>query len=295
MKTEKMDEKIMNQFEVETVEPLLQQVMEILEKEYIEKRETWKNEFLEFVATKVLPKMKELGEREDFHPSYLSFHMLRTRLLRHEYQYSVDLYGDKWFLEEEIRLADWNVDFIFSHFEFLWKQLSRIGKRYFGKMEEAELNCIMMLVAESFNDYLVKLLRYARNELIELPLYQEVKKGDTFLIQCGEYFDFCEFVHREVIGKEEKSLKKMVLNREDEQTYPFRDFRYMDFSDVEFNEYCFQYVDFSHCLLENTTFTKCDLTGARFCHADLSTTKFIKCNLTDAYGLEDWGSINGQE
>lgn len=254
-----MNEEIMESFYEKEVMPAFLETKAKLEKEFVQKAECWQEEILNFMEKEVFP---EFDRFENGKPSYLHFHMLRTRLIKRDYRYGINLYGKDWFLKEEMRIAEFPVDFIFHYFDELWERVKKMSQRYVMQISEVDVQCIMMSLASEFNMYLVKLLRGIRNRLTTGDSYQNAPKGELFMILCGEYFDFCEFVHREVAHKDEEELKSMLLAKRQQETYHFRDFRNMDFSNECYEGYSFQYIDFRGCKMEHTVFKNCDFTGA---------------------------------
>lgn len=287
-----MNLEVMKQFYEQDVNPALSEILSQLDSEYEKNSQKWKQEFLD-VADAILKKLPQAAKTMGEPPCYLMFQLLRTEAVHRKFQYQIIIYGEQYFLEEELLLGEWNPSFVYSFYDVLWERLLLAYPKYIMKLSEADVESVMMDVLPCFEAFMVRLMCDARNEMIGLKSYQAAPKGREFMVQCGEYFEVCKPVHREVKEKEERKLLKAIQKKKDPETYKFRDYRNMDFSDYEYIRYDFIGTDFTGSRFERVHMNLVKLKWARMNDCDLTEAVFENCNMeeVDFTGAKVTGTV----
>jgi hypothetical protein len=275
-----MDRNVIEKFCEEEAYPRVEEKLIHLQEEFEFRKVEWKTQFVK-AFEQICQNVIQIQQDTAKVPCYLVFHLMRTRIVKHRYEYMVQMYEEDWYLIEGISVGTLQVDFIFRYFEEVWKELLEVSRKYVRKISEADIQYIMQEQVERFHSYVVKLLRYSILEAIQSDLYSQIIKGERFLIQAGEYYELCDYIHMEYKERDYEKIKSWLQKMERTDTYTFEDFRGIDLSNMEFQEMDFRYVDFRDSNLEGIVFQSCNLEGAKFDGCNLADAIFTECNLTD--------------
>lgn len=269
----------------EKVTPVLQEYLTMFSDDYDKNREKWKKQWIALLENQVIQALEE----RQMQMSYLHFHLLRTRLLCGDYRYAVNCYDEDWYLKEPVKLADWDVSFVYQYFQKFRERLDREYKQLDIRLCEVDVECFLMWSVKEFHAYIVKLLRYSRLSLFQSEFYrrnQVMEERGIFHLLSGEYFDFCEFIYKETMNTDRKELVEQILDRRQEDTYNFNDFRGICLENGTLEQYEFQYSNFTGAHFRNVIFLECDLKGAVFREATFENVRFERCNLTEAIFMD---------
>jgi len=263
----------LEKFYTNEVETRLSQIRKQIEKELEEKSTELKEQFLlEFRA--ICKRIDQYCVGENYEPFYLIFHLLRSRILEHNYQYEVKIYNQEWYLEEGIDVGNVNVEFIYHHYEKLWKQLMVERLRYVRKISEADIQFIMLEIIGEFHLYILSFLRENIMEAIHTEEYIALTKGNRFVIKTAEYLEIGDFIFVEDNNKDYVKIVEWLDEQKEGDEYTFEDFSGIAIKDRQYTNMDLRYVNFSDARFENVTFHNCKLEGARFVGCDLDTVKF---------------------
>ncbi|BCJ92694.1 hypothetical protein acsn021_02630 [Anaerocolumna cellulosilytica] len=263
----------LEKFYINEVETRLSNIRKEIEQELDEKSAEWKEQFL--LEFKVLCKrIDQYCVEKSYEPFYLIFHLLRTRILEHNYQYEVKIYNEDWYLEDGIYVGDFNVAFIYHQFEKLWKQLMCERLRYVRKISEADIQFIILETVGEFHQYILRFLRENIIEAISTEEYKSLTKGNRFVIKTGEYLEIGDFIFVEENNKDYVKLVQWLDEHKEGDVYTFEDFSGIVIKDKQYTNMDLRYVNFSGARFENVTFHNCKLEGARFDLCDLATVGF---------------------
>ena len=263
----------LEKFYVNEVEPRLNQIRKQIEKELEERSTELKEQFL-FELKKVCKSIEQYCADEDYKPHFLVFHLLRTRILEHNYQYEVKIYNEEWYLEEGIYVGEFNVEFIYYRYEKLWNELMSERLRYVRKISEADIQFIMLETLGEFHLYIIRILRENIMEVIHTEEYISLTKGNRFVIKTGEYLEIGDFVFVEEKYKDYAKLVEWLDEQKEGDEYTFEDFSGIALKDKQYANLDLRYVNFSDASFENVTFRNCKLEGARFDGCDMEEVKF---------------------
>lgn len=254
--------------------------LRLLENEYENKKEEWKLKFIEEFQ-RVCVEIDRINMGTGKVPGYLIFHLLRTKIIDHLYDYSVQFYESNWYLREGTPVALYNVDFIYHFLEKSWKETLVASKKYIDLFTEADIQFIMLEEVDKFHAYVIKLLRYSILEAINTESYINIEKSNRFIIQTGEYFDICDYIYIEEKNKDFKKLKSWINKREDTDCYMFEDFKGIDLSHEIYSEINFSYADFRKSNLNGAQFISCNLVGTKFSEYNLQEASFKNCKYSN--------------
>lgn len=268
-----MAKNYLDEFYVSDVEPLLQELIDELEAQFQSEHCLLKNKCI-IMVQELFRSCQKLLESKKQSVSFVMFHLLRFRMLNHDYRYQVNVYPREWYLKEGITIGDLDVSFAYHHFDCLWNQLLVKSRRFMGKLNEVAVERIMLRVLEPFHAYVVELLRYSLMDLLETEEFKTFnRKDDLFYIRAGEFYEPGDVIY---IENKEKDIFKIQrwLQQSEKQAYCFSDFQGLDFAGQKLKNLDLRYVDFRNCKLENTDFSLSVLQGTKFRDANLRNSKF---------------------
>lgn len=255
------------------VEPRLNRIKKKIEKELDERNIDWKEQFL-LGFKKVCESIEQCCSDEDYEPYYLVFHLLRTRILENNYQYEVRIYNQEWYLEEGIYVGEFNVEFIYHYYGELWNQLMSERLKYVRKINESDIQFIMLETIGEFHLYIIRFFREHIMAAIRTEEYISLTKGNRFVIKTGEYLEIGDFVFVEEKNKDYVKLVEWLDEQKEGDVYTFEDLSGIALKDKHYTNLDLRYVNFSNARFENVTFRKCKLEGARFYGCDMDEVEF---------------------
>lgn len=192
---------------------------------------------------------------------YMEVTMLRTRLMEHDYRVPVMVYGPDWYADlRQAQVGEADVGGIFSYYEDMVQEASKLVKKYRSKLPGHMLEECMCRAAEGFWGY----VDLACHRAVMGFSYPGMGITDEFAVRCCEYMGFGSVCRRHTPEMTPGQMKKWFAQGEGD-AYQFRDFRGMDFAGWKFAGLDLTGCDFSGCRLEGCDFSGADLTGAWFC------------------------------
>jgi BTB/POZ domain-containing protein KCTD9 len=255
------------------VEPRIDQIKKELEKELEERSTVWKKQFLlEF--KEICKEAKEYYMNQENEQCFLLFHLLRTRILDHNYQYQVRIYNQEWYLEDGRYVGDFNVEFVYDQYEKLWNELMNERLKYVKKISESDVRFIMMETIREFHQFIVCFLRENINEAIHMEEYKSLTFGDRLEIKVGEYLEIGDFVFIDQKNKDYEKLMVWLDEEKEGDEYTFEDFREIELRDKNYSNLDLRYADFSKAKFSNVIFSNCRLEGTRFDGCNMEQVRF---------------------
>lgn len=136
---------------------------------------------------------------------YISF--LRTNILEDNWQYRLDLYDEKFYLDSTECSTNWEIDFVWKYLKARLTQLSTTMKNsmYANKMQECHLNQVKVEMAAQYHQIAMACTKLIIEEALGVPEYRELAKTQNFKIAMGEYLDNNMLLYEEQPPQEEKS------------------------------------------------------------------------------------------
>ena len=267
-------------FHEKDVFPSLELILNNLEQDFQKNLGDMKKLYLECFKGICLNTGKK-QENDQIRIGFLIFHLLRTRILTHDYTYAVMVYDKDWYLNEGIRVGEADFSFIYKHYEELWKKLEWESKKYIGQINGADIEGIMLKLLNPFHQYVTELMRCSLMEALETSEYTALDREKHFEIQTGEYFELCDLVHME---DQEKDLKERRHRLEESkgQSCCFQDFRTLDLNRQSYCGRDLRYADFRKSSMEEIQLRNCLLIGALFKESYLREASLMVSMIHDA-------------
>lgn len=120
---------------------------------------------------------------------YIYFSMLRTSILENKGQWRIDLYDEKWFLDNEECSVNIDLDFIYEALFNNMRELSEKKKEYGRTIKEKDIEYIKLKEANKYHSLALNIIRNTVRNLLQCTFYKEMKKKDDIVIMAGEYMD----------------------------------------------------------------------------------------------------------
>ena len=214
--------------------------------------------------------------------SHLEYTMLYENFLNKRYIAEVWVYGDDWYLDEGQRfIGEYDVSFLFTHFEELWNKLLALRKRYVGKVTSQEVTSFIIEALPKFYSYLTNIARFAITECVDQKPFTDIMKNDVFKVRVGDYMAKTEPVFTQKKNKNAEELANMFSDR-DRYDYIFEDCADLDFSARDFSNTVFRYVQFRRANLNDVNLKSCSLIGACFRQAQLENCRLDNSAIHEA-------------
>ena len=275
-----MNNVYLERFYEEEAEPLLNQVLSDLERDFMSNHSAWKkNMVMNFKS--YWESIQMVQSKKECSAGVLMFLILRTRLLERDYRYKVVLYDEEWYVHPYEDVGDLDVSFIFCYFNQLWDMLLVKYAHYYNKITEIQIEQIMLRLIEPFHQYVVALLNQSLMDGLDLDAYNAVKKADIFQIQAGELMEPCDVVF--IQERNKKTYQKVAwLEKKLDLEYCNGDLSNLEFDRLDCRALDLRYANFSYSIMKNASFWSCIMVGTRFRNADLSGALLAFCNLSNA-------------
>ena len=115
---------------------------------------------------------------------------LRTNIMDDIWEYRVDLYDEKFFLDPTECCAVYKMDFVW---QYLRKRLGRLAVAaktgmYAHKVRPVHLKKVKLNMAEEYHIIATTITQVAIGEAIKIPEYDALQKMDNLKITMGEYW-----------------------------------------------------------------------------------------------------------
>ncbi|MCL1873566.1 MAG: pentapeptide repeat-containing protein [Clostridiales bacterium] len=201
--------------------------------------------------------------------SHLEYTMKYTNFLNRRYIAEVWVYGDDWYLDKDQRMVwEYDISFLFVHFDELWDKLLTQRKRYVGKVSAQEVTSFMIEALPKFYSYLINIARFAITDCIDEKPFTDIVKNDIFKVRIGDYMAQTEPVFTQ---KKNKNADKLAnwFSEKLKYDYVFEDCAGLDFSARDFFNTAFRYVQFRRTILNDAILQSCSLIGASFYKAQM--------------------------
>jgi len=223
---------------------------------------------------------EKIAELDDI--AYIEYTLLRTSIINKNYTAEVRVYGEDWyFCKNQQAVGEFDVSFLFKHFDDLWGELIDMRKQFTGKVSAADVKEFMMDAAPKFYAYVISLCRFSILDCVERDYFKALKKSPKFEINVGEYMAQTQVVYKENAEKNRGEILEWFADRLN-FAYCFEDFSGLDLSGENLSEIDLRYADLRNCELKDVNFIGSNLTGARFCGANLENADFSYSNLYEA-------------
>lgn len=241
-------------------------------------------------------KIKEMQtKKEKGKIGYISYSMLRSEILEKNYTYLIEAFDEKWFFDYKECHGNYYTNWAFKFLDNLEEELQEARKIYAGYITALDIEKIKLQEGEKYNEYIVKLARYAlfnRN----LDVFKEIEKEEEVEISVGEYRDLSEIVYIEDTREKDSQEIKEWLEENLEDEYIHKVFKNLDLSKGDYEGLDFTHSNFAksnleesnmkNCTLVGSIFNECNLQKVDFRNAYMEETSFKGADLKDAVFLK---------
>ncbi|MDP4180320.1 MAG: pentapeptide repeat-containing protein [Bacillota bacterium] len=213
--------------------------------------------------------------------AYISFSMVRVKLLNNDYKYFVDAYNEILYLDEVQCRSYYDASWAFRFLEEFEKELEQSRKLYINKILKSDIEKIKLQDAALYNDYIVKLATYVMPEAVKIKEYLDLKREEVVDIRVGEYKASRQVVYKEDLRIKDSGSIKSWLEGKYELEYEHEVLRNLDLSGGDYEGIDLSYSDFTGSDLSKSNWRKSTLIGANFYKANLDGVDFGQADLSD--------------
>jgi len=209
--------------------------------------------------------------------SRIDYTMLHTNFINRRYIAEVWVYGEDLYLDKNQRkIGEYDISFLFIHFDELWNKLLAQRKRYVGKVRAQEVKTIIMQALPDFYSYLTNIARFAITDILDKKPFIDIIKNDPFKVTVGEYMARTEPIYVESKNKDVKELAEWFDERL-ENTYTFE-----DYSDLDFSAHFFTYTEFRYSHFRRSNFNNATLEGSTLIGTSFYRAQMENCCLNNS-------------
>lgn len=216
---------------------------------------------------------ENISRKQQYKAAYITFHLMRKDILDGIYQYRVFLYNDSWYLKPGQQIDVLDTRFVYDYYELFYKDLIQNSIAFRSFLSVAEIEIFAMRALETFHGYVVDILRYAINDVLEQDCYYKIQKEQVLEIQSGEYYESCDKIYKEVqeidYGKWRREFKKG-----ENKLFLFEDLRGIELTNISAMGTDCRYTNFQKSDLKGTSFQNAILIGTRFQHSNMKYANF---------------------
>lgn len=211
--------------------------------------------------------------------------LLRTGVLQQTWQAIVQAMDARWYLDTEPAQVCFSLDFLFSMFGTVRKDLMSCIRKYMGKINNYDIEHLIEESVIRCNFILAHQIRYMFRDIEENEDFAAMEKTEVWSIYWGEYRDACEMVV--CVNREPKSqieFERALRQTQNEETSMIFSYWYSaELKKTNCKKKLFNFVQFENCSLEDIIFDEAILTGARFrnCRIQGCSFKGAKMQQTD--------------
>lgn len=262
--------------------PVLLKNMDLLEVEFFRNQvnliTAFENSFRDLCL--LILDMQKKQEKDPI--GYIHYSLMRTSILKRTYQYRVEAYSNKWYLDDVECMIPYDVSWAYGLVTSMIESLEEKQKQYMGLLNSSDVEYMVLGAVEFFHQFVVSLIRSAVHRVVQSPEYQAIYKADRLAIRIGEYKDSSEAIFIDDQIPRDESCLNTALTEDKEGACIYENFRNVTSSGLEIVGRDLRYNDFSNSILSGNKFIDCILVGTQWRRADLKGIKFNGSLLSDA-------------
>lgn len=202
--------------------------------------------------------------------------LLRTGILQQTWQAMAQVMDARWYLDTEPAQIYFSLDFLFSAYSIVRKELMSNIQKYLGKINSYDVEHLLEESVMKCNSILAQHTRYMFRDIEENEDFAAMEKTEVWSIYWGEYRDACELVA--CVNREPKSqveFERALRQTNNEETSMIFSYWYDTvLKKVNCREKLLYFIQFENCNLENIVFDRAVLTGARFRNCRIRNCSF---------------------
>lgn len=123
--------------------------------------------------------------------AYLCLSFLRTNILDDKWQYRLDLYDERFYLDQTECSTIWEIDFVWDYLKGRLAELTKAVSTtmYVNKVRPRHINQVKMSMAEQYHEIAMVCTKLIIEEALKTPEYAALQKVPNFRVLMGEYVD----------------------------------------------------------------------------------------------------------
>jgi uncharacterized protein YjbI with pentapeptide repeats len=200
----------------------------------------------------------------------ITYSMLRTALIDRQPVYLIEAFNKEWYLDFTECQARYQAGWAFRYLDQLETELDGKLKLYLDQISRAKLQNYLLREADKYHQYIIRLARYAIDQVIRLPEFQAIAKEEQFAIRVGEYLDASEIVYKEDRRLKDSNAVKAWLGDKEDLACTYGVFTDSDLAGGDYWGIDIQYADLRGCNLSQSQMQYTTLTGAKFNRGSLA-------------------------
>jgi hypothetical protein len=212
--------------------------------------------------------------------AHIEFSLLRIRILEKRYGYLIDAYSDLYYLDKTECTSEYDVAWAFKYLEDFLEELEQTRKLYMNKILRPDIERIMLKEISYYNDYIVKLARYAFPEAVKLDEYNNLDRKPVVNIYMGDYRASNTIVYKEDNRIKDSGDIKSWLEGKYEDGYESEILKELDLSCGDYEGINLSHCNFSGSSLSGSNLKNSLLKGANFYNANLEGVSFENADLS---------------
>lgn len=131
--------------------------------------------------------------------AYLCISFLRTNILDDRWQYRLDIYDEKFYLDRTECTGCWEIDFVWDYLKARLVQLNKAVRSgmYVNRVHPGNLSPVKLAMAQQYHQIAMVCTKLIIEEAITTPEYTRLRKVPNFKITMGEYLDKSMLLYEE--------------------------------------------------------------------------------------------------
>jgi hypothetical protein len=231
----------------------------------------------------------------------ITYSMLRTAILDRRPVYLVEAFNKEWFLDPVECQTRYPAGWAFQFLDQLGPELAeQLKSLYLHQIDRTKPERYLLQESEKYHQYVIRLARYAVDQVAQLPEFQAIEKEAEFAIRVGEYLDESEVVYKEIPRITDPVAIKARFEADDKRlAYTYKVFTdlnlprgdywgikldYADLRGSNLSESQMQYSNLTGAKFERGSLAESDLTGAWIYEANFGECNLRGANLTEVCG-----------
>jgi hypothetical protein len=194
-----IQEKLVWDFMMKQTEGWIEEDVPLLEQEFLDSKKHIIDSLSDSIRKLCLEAKQQQAASRKGLAAYLCISFLRTNILDEHWQYRLDLYDEKFYLDRSECTVDWDSDFIWKYLKARLSQLNTVVHTgmYANKVRERHIEQVKVVMAEQYHKMGMICTKRIIEDAIKVPEYRELPKVENFQIVMGEYRDQNMLIYEE--------------------------------------------------------------------------------------------------
>lgn len=123
--------------------------------------------------------------------AFLCISFLRTNILEDSFQYRLDIYDERFYLDRMECTGCFELDYVWDYFQNRMAELTKAIRSsvFANRIRTRQLNAVKLAMAELYNEVAIICTNLVLAEALKSPEYAALRKVPNFKIVMGEYRD----------------------------------------------------------------------------------------------------------